>query len=323
MSSVARAASLAVACPGQGIVPRGCLAALRRHQHVFQHTLDCVDLVFGAKVSALLVQDPPAAPDPWSRSTANAQPAIVASTYALIQVLRAVTGIDLMADGRVAYFLGHSLGEYSALLLAGVLTLPQALHVARQRGLMMEALVREKAYEMRVLVFRPAAYGQVHGLAAARGVLACANNASQILVLGEPGELDALVHELNTPRKTVLKQVLLPVAVPFHNRVLRAIEPRLLDLVPRPRPALKPVVSNFTGGVSAGNLFENTVRCNSAPVQWKASMELLERAGVGAVVNLGPGSAVDAINAKFGLANYPVKCEADMQRLAAALSPAP
>lgn len=315
MSKISKLKSLAVACPGQGIITRGCLSGVRKHQQIFQQTLDCVDLVFGEKVSRILLETPSSVPDPWSLSTANAQPAIVASTYVLVQILRDLHGIDLTSDHRVSFYLGHSLGEYTALLLSGVLTLPQALHVVRERGLMMEELVKERVYEMRVLVFRPSAYSHVYGVTSRRGVLACANNGSQILISGDPKVLDSVVAELNSPRKTILKQVTLPVTIPFHNEILGAIEPSLKELVKDKNPPTKPIISNYTGRVSEGDAYENTVRCNSVPVQWKTSMEFLETSGAEGIVSLGPGNAVDVINSKFSIANYPVKTVEDMASL--------
>ncbi|GEQ67801.1 hypothetical protein JCM33374_g1466 [Metschnikowia sp. JCM 33374] len=324
MSQLKSITSLAVACPGQGIVPRGCLYGVRAYRPLFQQTLDCVDSVLDTNVSDILLQEPPhssAPPDPWSLSTANAQPAIVAATYALTEILKDVHDIDLTSDRRVSYFLGHSLGEYTALLLAGVLTLPQAVRVVRERGLLMEQVVQDNRYEMRVLVFRPSAYNTVYDVATEHGVLACANNNSQVSISGDPATLDAVIDKLNTPKKTVLKQVKLPVTVPFHSKILQEIEPKLAALVSETRPSSKPIISNYTGGISQGNLFANTVKCNSAPVQWKRSMEFLESAGVDAVISLGPGSAVDAINAKYAMANFGVKTAEDMAKLAEVLGP--
>ncbi|KAM9891211.1 hypothetical protein OXX79_010891 [Metschnikowia pulcherrima] len=316
MSRVKSLKSIAVACPGQGIITRGCLYNVRQHVPIFQNTLECLDSVFGEKVSDFLLERPPKTPDPWSMSTANAQPAIVASTYALVQILKSDFGVDLTSDKKVSFFLGHSLGEYTALLLSGVITLPQVLSTVRKRGLLMEQLVKDKEYEMRVLVFRPAAYKFIYETAKSRKVLACANNSSQISISGEPAILDAVIDELNSPKKTVLKQVQLPVKIPFHNHILSQIEPELASLVPSSSQPSKPVISNYTGEISSGNLFENTVKCNSTPVQWKQSMELLEDAKVDAVINLGPGSALDAINSKFSMENMALKSAEDMQHLA-------
>lgn len=314
--SIARAAKYAIACPGQGIIPKGALYPLRHHQHLFQDTLDAVDAALGQPFCKHLVGES-TLPDAWSISTANAQPAIVASTYVLAQLMKRLHGVDLAAHSSVGYLMGHSLGEYSALLLGGVLTLPEAICIVRQRGLLMEEVAKLGVYEMRVLVFKPALYDDIVGIAEKHHVVACLNNATQILVSGTPKDLDAALEKMKQPKKRVLKVAKLPVTIPFHHKLLGAIEPNLRELgsAAMTRSSAKPIVSNFTGLAATEYCYENTVCANSAPVQWQKSMEFLVSNGVDGVINLGPGSAVDAINSRFAVKNVPLKTLEDMEQL--------
>lgn len=316
---VRRASSFAVTCPGQGIIAKGCLSVLKSHQHLFQKTLDCVDETLGETFSQHLLEAPPSLADAWSQSTANAQPAIVASTYVIYSLFKQLYGIDLANDLRVSYLLGHSLGEYTALLLGGVLTLPQAIEVVRQRGLLMEELVKSKSYAMTVLVFKHTEFDAVVKVAQEHGVLACVNNGMQVLISGEPAQLQLAIDSMNSPKKRILKLAKLPVTIPFHNKVLQPIDEKLAALVKEQSVSSKPVISNLTGEVCTKDPFLNTVKSNSRPVHWKRSMEYLVENGVTKVVNLGPGAAVDAINGRFKVDNFPLKTLEDFEKLAQSL----
>lgn len=319
LSLIRRASTLAVTCPGQGIIAKGCLNSLKSHQHRFQQILDCVDDTLGERFSSNLLEPPSSRPDSWSQSTSNAQPAIVASTYVLYSLYKELYGIDLARDFRVSYLMGHSLGEYTALLLGGVITLPEAIAVVRKRGILMEELVKGKDYAMTVLVFKPSEFDAVVQLAHEYDVLACINNSTQILISGEPHQLQRAVDAMNSRKKTILKQAKLPVTIPFHNKVLRPMDEQLAALVTEQRPSTKLVISNLTGTECTDFPFSNTVKSNSQPVQWKKSMELLVKKGVRKVVNLGPGNAVDAINGRFKVENFPLKELEDFEALAKAM----
>lgn len=319
LSLIRRASTFAVTCPGQGIVAKGCLNALKSHQHRFQQILDCVDETLGESFSSHLLEPPSSRPDTWSQLTSNAQPAIVASTYVIYNLYKELYGIDLAHDSRVSYLMGHSLGEYTALLLGEVITLPQAIAVVRKRGVLMEELVKDKDYAMAVLVFKPSEFDAVVKMAHEYDVLACINNSTQILISGEPSQLQRAVDAMNSPKKTILKQAKLPVTIPFHNTVLRPMDDQLAALVTEQRTSSKLLISNLTGTECADLPFSNTVKSNSRPVQWKKSMELLVEKGVRKVVNLGPGNAVDAINGRFNVDNFPLKGLEDFEALAKAM----
>ncbi|GBL49070.1 hypothetical_protein [Candidozyma auris] len=307
--------AIAVACPGQGIIPRGCLAAFKPHHDLIAPSLELVDEVLNEKFSKNLFGDTSADADEWSLRTSNAQPAILASTVITNQMFEKLHGIDMVKEPKVHYVLGHSLGEYTALVLAGVLDFGDALRIVRKRGLLMEELIGIGDYSMMVLVFRPGNFDAVSAVAAEYNVLACVNNSSQISISGTSLQVEKALAAM--PEGAVLKSVKLPVKIPFHNELLESIESQLAEMAPKDlKQPIKPIVSNLAGSVSTGNCYLNTVKDNSKPVLWKQSLDFLKNNGIKHIVNLGPGSALGDMNKRSGLENHPLVGIEDMKVLA-------
>lgn len=312
-----RVGSIALACPGQGILPQGCLSPFKKHIGLFQSSLDCIDETAGQRFSKYLLDSSLQLDESWNRSTANAQLAILGTTCLISNLFRELSGIDLVEHNKVSYLLGHSLGEYSCLVLSKVISFEQGCKLVRRRGLLMEELFSKlplKA-EMHVLVFRPSEFNRVYEETLHANVLACVNNASQISISGKREDLLAVVQKLDTPKKTILKQAILPVDIPFHNRILRKIEKDLRLVLDKSSPSIKPIVCNIDAMPHVDDLLEQTISATSKPVQWKDSMDFLSSQAVDYVINLGPGNAVDAINSRFKIKNLPLKTEDDMTAL--------
>lgn len=308
------AGKVAVACPGQGIVPKGCLYGFRKHEKLIKPSLHLVDEVLGENFSKHLLEEPSLDADVWSLRTSNAQPAILTATFITYLLFRDLYGIDLVKHEKTGFLLGHSLGEYSALTLGGVLEFGQAVKIVRQRGVLMEELVKDSDYSMMVLVFRPKSFDVVSEVASKHKVLACVNNSSQVLISGSPKQLETALAEM--PKGAVLKLVKLPVKIPFHNELLGSIEPQLAQLSDGNASPLKPIISNLTGSVGTGSSFLNTVKDNSKPVLWKQSLEFLKENEIEGIVNLGPGLALGDMNKRSGMENYPLVGLEDMEKLA-------
>lgn len=313
-----RLASIALACPGQGIIPQGCLAPFKKHKELFQDSLDCMDLSANQSFSKYLLDPSLKLDDAWNRSTANAQLAILGTTCIITDLFRQLHGVDLVRHPKVSYLMGHSLGEYSSLVLGNVISFEDGCKLVRKRGILMEELFsgQEPKREMHVLVFRPSEFKNVYEQTLNANVLACVNNETQISISGAPEELLKIVSKLNSTKKTILKQVTLPVNIPFHNKVLNTIEQELLLVLGQYSNSVKPIICNVDATPTTENVLAKTISGTSKPVQWKASMEFLVGHELDYVVNLGPGNAVDAINSRFKIKNLPLKTEEDMVGLA-------
>lgn len=290
----------AVACPGQG-ANSSLLAPFSAYAGEIHPTLDAVEKVLGPEFAAQLLNPT----DSFLQETANAQPAIVASSYAIADILHSRYGVSLTKSPEIAFFLGHLLGEYTAHLLAGTYSLEDALSVVRRRG----ELMQEKAddagndYGMSAVLFRKPAFDAVKETASRYGVLANINSNSQIVFSGKTSHISHAIDDLKRLQKVLVRLRKLPVTVPFHSKLLRPIEIQLLELLVPFSAAVqrKPVVANLTG--VPGSLAE-TVKATSRPVQWASSVDYLVENHVTDVVNLGPGTVLEALSAQSKLRQH-------------------
>lgn len=294
---------LAVTCPGQGLARTNLLAPYTKYRPVFHHTLAELDETLNQKFSHNLFNHEPQ----WLAKTSNAQPAILSTTYIINEIIRNQFDIELVSPSTV--LLGHSLGEYTALLLNQQLTLPTALKLVQMRAQLMEQLdLQSLGYRMKAIMFRPANYSQVLKVCVDNKVLANANSYQQLVLSGKESEINHTIDQINATKKLVMKTVDLPVQIPFHHETLAPIQLELESfLATQPiKPGITSVVSNLNGKETrtSADIIHNTIHLNSKPVQWIESMETLTNMGVTDIVNLGPGQVLHNINTKFPFTNH-------------------
>lgn len=304
--SVRRSSTFAVTCPGQGIVLPGFLMPFQAHARSLAPVLDQIDDALGEKFTANLFNPSADFAQRWLASTANAQPAILLATYVIHHLFRELHGVDLV--GRARFVLGHSLGEYLALCLAGVLDVGPAVRLVRKRGQLMEAL-RLHNCGMVALMIRPLAHDLVVDYFGTAGVVANINSPSQIVLSGQLPHLNKLVDDFKASHpKSILKTVPLPVSIPFHSPMIASIEPELAAQVSASQPTLglpkTAVVANLSASAAPAasdprRLVANTIAVNSCPVRWADSIAYCIDHGITDVVNLGPGLVLHALNGKF------------------------
>ncbi|MFF2848478.1 ACP S-malonyltransferase [Streptomyces sp. NPDC058001] len=242
------------------------------------------------------------------------QPAIATTSLATWDVLRA-------AGYRPAVTAGHSLGEYPALVAAGVLSLQSALELVRLRGRLMGDVAREV----------PGAMAAVLGLPADK-VLAACDSAEDVGLVQ--------VANYNEPLQTVIsgharaveeagrvaldagaeRVVPLDVGAPFHCSLMRAVEEEFTDaLAARPfaDPVL-PVISSVTGTyVRSGEEARELLRRQlTGPVRWVDVLRTAARHPVGAYTEIGPGRVLSGL-ARRTLDEVRTRSTGDPRRLTA------
>ena len=255
------------------------------------------------------------------RQTAVTQPAILVHSIAVFEVLRARGIVPTIAAG-------HSLGEYSALVAAGALTLEEAVVLVRRRGVFMQEAVPAGEGGMSAVIGLPGAdVAAVAQAAATAAGSVCAaanfNSPEQTVIAGDGGAL-AKAGEMLKARGA--KRVLpLPVSAPFHCALMKPAELKLtpyLDSTPF-RPLGFPVVTNVDAAANAdpGSAREALRRQVCSAVRWVEVVELLSRsAGLG--VEVGPGSVLTGLGKRIAR-DWPMKATSDragLERTLAELS---
>lgn len=290
---------IALTCPGQGLNLLAAFAGFHKHKHLFEPLLNEVDDALGEKLSLSLFDNNPQLD---LMRTYYAQPAILTATACIHEYIRRVHGLILIRQPEVEYILGHSLGEYSALAVSGMLELGTAAQLVRKRAQLMEDLVSNSDnYQMKALIFRAPSFAKVLKHCDDSQILANVNTSQQIVVAGEKQKIQAVLDQL--PKRTIAKVATLPVKIPFHNELLRPIETELVKWIESKaiRLPTKPFVLNLTGEVSLDpqHILSSILRTNSRPVQWVSSMETLKAEGINKIYALGPGEVLSGLNSKF------------------------
>jgi [acyl-carrier-protein] S-malonyltransferase len=278
--------------PGQGSQSVGMLDAWGQHPAVLAALAEASDAL-GEDLAQLIHGGPKEA----LALTTNTQPVMLVAGVAAYRVWLAETGV---APAAVA---GHSLGEYSALVAAGVLTLTQATPLVR---------LRAQAMQEAVPVGR-GAMAAILGMDAARVIAGCAevtqgfgpgsdevveaanfNDPAQTVIAGSKAAVDKACELLKA--NGAKRALLLPVSAPFHSSLMRPAAERLreqLALTELRAPQL-PLVNNIDVAVETdpARIRDALVRQAFGPVRWVECVQALKARGVRTLVECGPGKVL-------------------------------
>ena len=221
--------------------------------------------------------------------TRQTQPCLVTTSVAALRAL------EERAPIQPAFVAGHSVGEYAALVAAGVIDLAAALRLVARRGELMAAADDDGAMAAVLGLDRETVAATVETVASPADLVVANDNAPGQVVVS--GRREAITAAADALRAAGAKRVLpLPVSGAFHS-------PRMADVAERLAEAFAaetwsdariPVVSNVTADpeTDAGRIRALLAEQVRSPVEWVASVERLVREGVDEVVELGPGSAL-------------------------------
>jgi [acyl-carrier-protein] S-malonyltransferase len=252
--------------------------------------------------------------------TTNTQPAVLTVSMAAAAVCDEY-GL------RPAFAAGHSLGEYSALVVAGALKFADAVRVVRKRGEFMQVAVPVGTGAMAALMGLDLPAVEALCAEAAQGEVvnvANINSAAQIVIAGHRPAVERAVAQASAKESRV-KSVLLPVSAPFHCALMAPAAERLADeladvAVADPR---LPVVRNADGGVTrtAAEVKPFLLRQVASPVRWAACMHRLADEGATAFVEVGPGRVLSGLVKRIveGATGWSVEDPAGLDRTLAAL----
>ena len=280
--------SFAFVFPGQGSQAVGMLDAWGDHPAV-RSTLEEASSALGEDIAALIAGGPKEQLD----LTTNTQPVMLTGAIACWRAWRAEGGAAPVA------LAGHSLGEYSALVAAGVLSLTDALPLVRLRAQAMQQAVPVGAGAMAAILGLDAAAvieGCAQAAAATGEVVSAANfnDPKQTVISGSKAGVDKACELL----KAMGAKRTLPLAVsaPFHCALMKpaaeALRERLLS-VTLAAPSI-PVVNNIdvAAPVAAEAIRDALYRQAFGPVRWVEVIQALRARGVSHVIECGPGKVL-------------------------------
>jgi [acyl-carrier-protein] S-malonyltransferase len=278
---------IALLFPGQGSQHVGMGRDVATASAAARAAFDEADRALGEPLSALCFEGPEEA----LTLTANTQPAIVATSGALLAALR-----ERVPSWPTIYAAaGHSLGEYSALVAAGALALGDAVRLVRVRGRAMQEAVKPGEGAMAaVMALGPDEVEALCAEAAQGEVVVPANfNGTQIVIAGHAGAVQRAAA-LAQARKG--KAILLKVSAPFHCPLMAPAAAALKGPLAAAavRPLAFPVVANVDAQPNADpeGVRPRLLRQVDHPVRWEETVRALGAAGVTHAVEVGPGKVL-------------------------------
>ncbi|WP_225732157.1 MULTISPECIES: alpha/beta fold hydrolase [unclassified Nocardia] len=298
-----------VVFPGQGAQRVGMGADLCAEFPVARKTFATASEVVGADLLRICTER-----DPRLHRTEYTQPCVLTVEIAAYRVLETELGWRPVAFG------GHSLGEYTALVAAGVLEFPDAVRLVRARGALMQGAQPEGDGAMAALILPDIAdSGAVEIAMAAGAEVANENSPEQVVISGGAAAVAAARSAL-AQRLPELRFVPLRVSAAFHSTAMRGIEAefagQLAECAPRLRAARAvAVTSNYTGDFHRPEtLVQNLIRQIGAPVRWTANMRALTRAKT-ELYEVGPSAPLSKFFETIGATVTRVASVADLRAL--------
>lgn len=284
-------ASLAFVFPGQGSQSLGMLAELGAQYSLVIDTFREASEALGYDLWALTQQGP----EEQLNQTDKTQPAILAASIALWRLWLAEGG------ARPAFVSGHSLGEYSALVAAGSLSLGDAVKLVKRRGeLMQEAVPAGQGAMAAILGLDDAVVVDLCAQAAQGEVVSAVNfnSPGQVVIAGAKA---AVERAMEACKAAGAKRALpLPVSVPSHCELMRPAAERFAESVNAihwQAPQI-PLVQNVSAGVAGDldTLKRDLLEQLYKPVRWVECVQTLAANGAVQLVECGPGKVLAGLN---------------------------
>ncbi|MDY6086548.1 MAG: ACP S-malonyltransferase [Succiniclasticum sp.] len=288
-------AKTAFVFPGQGSQTVGMCKEFYDNYACAKKVFEEADEALGFSIAKMCFEGP----EDQLRLTMNTQPAILTCSIAVLAVLRE-NGLNCQIAG------GHSLGEYSALVATGSLSLADAVRSVRKRGqFMQEAVPVGEGAMAAVMGLEPETIDAIcRKVEAECGEAVQAVNFNcpgQVVIAGAAGAVAKAIDALK--EAGARRAVSLPVSAPFHSTLMRPAAARLKEVLDEVEfhDARFPVVANVTAKpvTKAEEIRSLLVQQAASPVKWEMSMRYMLDEGFDTFVEVGPGKVLTGFTRKI------------------------
>lgn len=283
----------ALVFPGQGSQSVGMGKALAENFPAARDVFASVDAALGEKLSRVIFEGPEAE----LTLTANAQPALMATSLAAMRVLESEAGFDVGRDA--AFVAGHSLGEYSALCAAGALTVEDAARLLRVRGeAMQKAVPKDEGAMAAILGLDFAEVSQIASEAARLSGAVCEaandNGGGQVVLSGAKVAVAQAIEFAKL--KGAKRAMALPVSAPFHCSLMHPAAVAMAEALRAItlRAPKTPLVANVSASpvTDPAIIRDNLIAQVTGTVRWRESVLYMSARGVTRFVELGAGKVL-------------------------------
>ena len=280
--------------PGQGSQAVGMGKAVADAFPAARRVFEEVDAALGEQLSDVIWHGPA----DRLTLTENAQPALMATSLAVLRALEAEAGLDLKRDA--AFVAGHSLGEYSALAAAGSLSIADAAGLLRIRGRAMQKAVAVGEGAMAALIgLDLGAVQAIASEAANAGICAAANDngGGQVVVSGTKAAVERAVELAKT--RGAKRAMLLQVSAPFHCPLMQPAADAMAEALAKisVKPPLVPLVANVSARPiqDPAEIIHSLVAQVTATVRWRESVLFMAQSGVTSFHEVGAGKVLTGL----------------------------
>ena len=278
--------------PGQGSQIVGMGKDFYNKYDLVKSLFKEADETLGFSLSKLILEGPKEDLD----LTENTQPAIFLLSYSIFSLVREEFNINL---NKANFFAGHSLGEYSALASAGVLTFSDTLKILKIRGKAMQNSVPKG--EGGMVAILGSEIEKIEKIIEENKnnyecFIANDNSDGQIVVSGNVKDLEKMILDL---KSNSIKNIKLPVSAPFHCKLMnKATEIMSEEIVKLNfKEAKNILISNVTGKEisNSSELKSLLVKQIESRVCWRESVLLMINKGVSQFIEIGPGKVLSGL----------------------------
>ena len=286
----------AILFPGQGSQYVGMGADFYKKFDLVKNFFSTVDETLGFSLSKIILNGS----QEELQLTQNTQPAIMTVGVSIYNVLKNEYGFDL---NKSSFFAGHSLGEYTALVCAGSLSIEKAAYLLHERGKsMQDAVPSNQGAMLAVLGMTVDEVENEINLFKEKGVCEISNDNSnvQIVISGEKKTINKFNENLKRKKK---KGILLSVSAPFHCSLMKKAAEKMKQKIQntnfvKPEPS---IISNVTAQeeVDVNKIKPLLIDQITSRVRWRESVNYMIKKGVTNFLEIGPGKVLSGLVKKI------------------------